>query len=78
MKSFMKYEFPDAGTAPDSAYCLQQAVRPRMFQCLLIYSSGLPNEEYRVHFSYNREGKSGFMEVKVDPLANPFASRSLL
>ena len=74
----MNYKFPDAGTEPSSAYCLQQPAQPKVFQCLLIYASGLPNREYGVDFSYNRGGKSGFMKVKVDPLDNAFASRSLL
>lgn len=43
MKSFMKYSFPDSHTNPDSAYCNQQPAQPKIFQCLLIYSSGLPN-----------------------------------
>ena len=78
MRAFMKYDFPDSGTEPSSAYCLQQPAQPAVFQCLLIYASGLPNEEYRVNFKYNRGGKDGFMEVEVDPLDNAFASRSLL
>ena len=43
MKSFMQYSFPDSGTNPDSAYCSQQPTQPKIFQCLIIYSSGLPN-----------------------------------
>ena len=78
MKSFMKYEFPDSGTVPTSAYCMQMVGDLQTFQCLMIYSSGLPNYPFNVDFSFNKDGKYGFLQVEVDPQAGGFASRSLL
>ena len=78
MRAFMKYQFPNPATAPSSAYCLQQPAQPKVFQCLLIYSSGVPNLKFDVTFDYNKNGKSGHMKLEVDPLSNGFASRSLL
>ena len=78
MRGFMKYKFPNSGSAPTSAYCLQQPAQPAVFQCLLIYSSGVPNLEFDVIFDYNKDGKSGHLKVEVDRLSDDFASRSLL
>ena len=78
MRRFMQYEFVTAGTEPTSAYCVQNAQDQKMFQCLMIYPSGVPNREFMINFSFDRNGIRGSLPVKVDPLANPFASRSLL
>ena len=77
MKSFMKYDFPDDRTIPGSAYCVQQPGNPQLFQCLMIYGSGVPNFDFYINFSYNKDGKSGYLGLHVDPLASGFASRSL-
>lgn len=63
MKSFMKYDFPNPSTLPTIAYCLQNITNKKLFQCLLMYPSGLPLDKYYVNFSYNHEGKSGSLEV---------------
>ena len=74
----MQYDFPTAGTEPTSAYCVQNALEKKMFQCLMIYPSGVPNQQYNINFRFNYNGDIGSLPVKVDPLANPFAARSLL
>lgn len=43
MKKFMQYDFPDASTTPASAYCVQNVGQKQLFQCLLLYPSGVPN-----------------------------------
>jgi len=40
----MKYEFPDPLTLPTAAYCLQNLAQKKIFQCLLMYPSGIPND----------------------------------
>lgn len=56
MKSFMKYKFNDPGTDPSSAYCMQRAVNLKVYECLIIYASGVPNKKFSVNFSYNYQG----------------------
>ena len=57
MKKFMQYDFPDASTTPESAYCVQNVGRQQLFQCLLLYPSGVPNYEFNVNFSYDYQGE---------------------
>lgn len=78
MKSFMKYDFPNPSTLPTAAYCLQNIAQKKIFQCLLMYPSGIPIYEFPVDFSFNRQGKMGNLQVKVDPTIGGIASRSLL
>ena len=76
MENFIKTKFPDS-TAVPSVYCSQrEAPELDTFDCLAIYSSGIPNQKYRIEFSYNYQGDSGFISVQVDPLATSFATRN--
>ena len=77
MKSFMQYAFPDPTTTPNSAYCMQTLGDLRKFECLLIYSYGVPNRQFDVNFSYNYRGDTGFLVAKIDPLASSIQTRSL-
>lgn len=77
MRNFIRYQFPDKQTQPASSYCLQMSSL-RLFQCLFIYPSGLPNYLYFINFSYSREGKEGFLQIGVDALDSPIVSRSLV
>ena len=63
MKSFMKYEFKNQQTLPAAAYCLQNIAQKKIFQCLFIYPSGIPDNNFKVNFSFNHEDKSGKLTV---------------
>jgi cysteine-rich repeat protein len=77
MESFMKTNFPGSTSVPQ-VYCSQrQAPELDIFDCLAIYSSGIPNQKYNIEFSYERNGIKGFLSVPVDPLSSSFATRSL-
>lgn len=56
--------------AKPTVYCSQ---RPNpnldLFDCLMIYPSGVPNVNFSVNFSYNYQGKTGAVTVTVDPFA---------
>jgi len=71
----MKTNFPNS-TVP-SVYCSQRASPDlNLFDCLCIYSSGVPNQQFNIQFSYNYQGQTGFLSVPVNPLATQFATRS--
>jgi hypothetical protein len=68
MQSFIQTSFP-SGPKP-TVYCAQRnSPNLNLFDCLLIYPSGVPNGQFQVNFSYNYQGKSGLANVKVNPLA---------
>ena len=77
MRNFMKFNFPDRSTIPDTVYCLQEPSQPSDFRCLLVYNSGLPLKKFDVDFSYNHKGETGFIKIPMDPLKSSFSSRSL-
>lgn len=56
MKGFIKYRFMSPDTEPTSAYCLQSPSSLLEFKCLIIYASGVPNKEFEVEFSFERDG----------------------
>jgi hypothetical protein len=67
MQSFIQATFP-SGPKP-TTYCAQRnSPNLNIFDCLLIYPSGVPNSQFQVNFSYNYQGKSGSTVVKVNPL----------
>lgn len=66
-----------AGTEPTSVWCLQHVSNPAVFQCLVIYSSGIPNFDFHINFSFSKDGHVGSKQVPIDPFANAMASRSL-
>jgi len=48
MESFLKTKFPDSSAVP-SVYCSQrEAPDLDLFDCLAIYSSGVPNQKYKI------------------------------
>jgi hypothetical protein len=67
MQNFMQSSFP-SGPKP-TVYCAQRtSPNLNIFDCLLIYPSGVPNGIFTVNFSYNYQGKSGSTSIKVNPL----------
>jgi hypothetical protein len=68
MQNFIQSSFPN-GPKP-TVYCAQRnSPNLNLFDCLLIYPSGVPNGQFQVNFSYNYQGKSGSAVVNVNPLA---------
>jgi len=58
MQGFIKATFP-SGAKP-TVYCTQRnSPNLDVFDCLLIYPSGVPNSPFQVNFSFNFQGKSG-------------------
>jgi hypothetical protein len=75
MESFLKASFPDSSAVP-SVYCSQRsAPQLQTFDCLAIYSSGIPNQQFHINFSFNYQGQTGSISVLVNPLASSLASR---
>lgn len=67
MQSFMQSSFA-SGPKP-TVYCAQRnSPNLNMFDCLLIYPSGVPNSPFSVNFSYNYQGLTGTTTVKVNPI----------
>jgi hypothetical protein len=67
MQSFIQSTFP-SGPKP-TVYCAQRnSPNLNIFDCLLIYPSGVPNSAFQVNFAFNYQGKSGSTTVKVNPL----------
>lgn len=74
MQSFIQASFP-SGPKP-TVYCAQRnSPNLNIFDCLLIYPSGVPNSQFQVNFSYNYQGSSGNVNVNVNPLAVKSNSR---
>lgn len=68
MQGFLQATFP-SGPKP-TVYCSQRnSPNLDLFDCLLIYPSGVPNRKFVVNFAYNYQGKSGSASINVDPLA---------
>lgn len=76
-KNFIKYEFPDPSTRPASIYCLQNATQKNLFECLLVYASGVPNKKYDIVLKYDYNEDHGRITIKLDPLASRIRTRSL-
>jgi hypothetical protein len=67
MQGFIQTTFP-AGPKP-TVYCSQRnSPNLDLFDCLLIYPSGVPSKKFAVNFAYNYQGKSGSASISVDPL----------
>ena len=76
MQSFIKASFH--GHLQPTVYCAQRdSPELDIFDCLLIYPSGVPNTEFEVDFKYDYEGKKAGAEIKVDPLSAVHNSRTL-
>ncbi len=72
----MKISFPNSAVVP-TVYCTQRdAPEKDIFDCYVLYNSGVPNKKFNIEFSYNFQGDSGFISVPVDTTTAPFATRS--
>ena len=67
MQSFLKSSFAATVRKP-TVYCAQRNLDFSLFDCLLIYPSGVPNNKLSVTFSYDYQGKKGSAIVTIDPL----------
>lgn len=76
MENFIKTKFPYSSAVPSVYSSQREAPELDTFDCLAIYSSGIPNQKYIIEFSYNYQGDSIFISVQVDPLATSFATRA--
>lgn len=67
MQGFIQATFP-SGTKP-TVYCAQRnSPNLDIFDCLLIYPSGVPNRQFGVNFGFNYQGRSASTSVIVNPL----------
>ena len=67
-QNFIKTDF-GSGRKP-TVYCSQRrSPHLNLFDCLLIYPSGVPNEIFNVNFSFRKDGVSGKTTVEVNPFA---------
>jgi len=57
-------------------YCLQRATILDLFDCLLIYPSGIPNTMFTITFSYNYQGHFASTNVTIDPLNSVLNGRN--
>jgi hypothetical protein len=76
MQSFMKTSFPDSTSIP-TVYCSQREQPDEdLWDCLAIYSSGIPNKKFNVVFSFDYQGDKGKINILVDPLKSALPTRS--
>lgn len=76
MQSFMKTSFPDSTSIP-TVYCSQRDQPDEdLWDCLAIYSSGIPNKKFNVVFSFDYQGDKGKINILVDPLKSALPTRS--
>jgi cysteine-rich repeat protein len=67
MQGFIQTSFP-SGPKP-TVYCAQRnSPNLNLFDCLLIYPSGVPNARFDVNFSFSYQGRTGSTRVSVNPL----------
>ena len=52
-----------------TSYCMQRFNQLDLFDCLLVYPSGIPNNVLTILFSFNYQGYSAETRVTVDPLS---------
>jgi len=64
--------------AQPTTYCIQRA-SPNLdiFDCLLIYPSGVPISTFNATFWYNYQTKIGNATVSINPLVNNSPTRSI-
>jgi hypothetical protein len=75
MQNFLKAQF--SGIRPPTVFFNQRpAPSKQLFDCLCIFPSGVPNSQFSIDFSYDKDGKQGAAKVNVDPLAISAPSRS--
>lgn len=75
MQTFLKTSF--TGIPPPSVFFSRKASDKQLFDCLLIFPSGVPNSLFQADFSYNYQGSTGKTQVAVDLLlvSSPRLSR---
>ena len=67
MKNFIKVKF--TGCPPPTMYCGQKAApKKHLFDCLLLFPSGIPTSKFQADFSYDYQGSKGWAKVDIDPL----------
>jgi hypothetical protein len=75
MQGFIQTSFP-SGPKP-TVYCAQRnSPNLNLFDCLLIYPSGVPNARFDVNFSFSYQGRTGSTRVSVNPLNGRSNNRS--
>ena len=68
MQNFIKSSYTVSN--PPTTYCAQRSSPElNLFDCLLIFPSGVPNQQFTAKFSYDYQGRRGNADVVVDPLA---------
>jgi hypothetical protein len=68
MKKFLQVKFENC--PPPTVYCTQkQPPNKNMFDCLMIFPSGVPNLAFKADFSYNYQGMTGYNNLAIDPLS---------
>ena len=77
MQNFMQTSY--SNSQKPTTYCNQEnSPNEDIWDCLLVYSSGVPNQIYNVTFAYNYNGLVGNLTVSANPLAaNSSPVRSL-
>lgn len=74
MMQFIQTGFPNS--FKPSVYCMQRlAPSLDLFDCLLVYPSGVPNGKFTINFSYNYQGRAASTIVTVDPLSSILTAR---
>lgn len=58
-------------------YCVQQTTALNVFDCLLIYPSGVPNTKFNVRFSFDYQGMAANMTLTIDPLLYASSARTV-
>jgi hypothetical protein len=67
MQNFLKAKF--TGCPPPTLFCSQRPTLKSLFDCLLIFPSGVPNRKFKTDFSYNYLGDTAQLQLDVDPLS---------
>lgn len=62
---------------PSSAYCNQDLNSKDIFRCIFIYPSGVPLYPYVISLSYDKDGRSGHLDIPLDLRISQMALRSL-
>lgn len=74
MQNFLSSSF--VSTFKPTTYCAQRkSPNLNLFDCLLIYPSGIPNNRFNVIFSFNYTGLSANTTVVIDPVFSQPSSR---
>lgn len=67
MKNFLQVKFENC--PPPTVYCSQKPPpNKQLFDCLMLFPSGVPNTSFKAIFSYDYQGKTGFNNLAIDPL----------